>query len=502
MELSKTILNKFEIEERIEAALPIGLREAYRKIRTIKAEDISERLPSTIKREQHWNNIVPPLVEKIKKELSKTIFLADNPIMSKDIDDSAATTIAEAVREGVAQAMEAINIANKGQNYNHDFELLNKPSKYNGSRDPFIIDNWITSINDYRDFKDWNEAQTFRFARTLLSDIAAIWLRNIESNEDEKPILTWTALRQRIIIAFKPTNSTLIFRERLEELRQTSTISQYIQDFLTLKLGIPYMTDDEAVSKFVRHLKNKDARIQLRGLYRGDKCPSMDEVIQAAYIFESARNENNTFAFLPAMPIQSTSNIIDDPMDLSSLRDVLNYIHNNNNRGNSRGNFRGGFRNNGYRGNHNRGSGNFRGNSFRGNGFRGSFRGSNGSFRGGNFRNNGYQNRSNDDDYNSRETRSCFSCGQIGHLQANCKRNNQELNYMNESYDDYQNYNDYYQDNQNYNNHSNYNQPVVSSPVHDTNNNSNKDQISSDHYLKSDLILYERPYLSKNNDSH
>lgn len=55
MEQTTENLNKFEIEERIEAALPIGLRKTYQQYRTIKPEYIIERLKSTKKRDStHW----------------------------------------------------------------------------------------------------------------------------------------------------------------------------------------------------------------------------------------------------------------------------------------------------------------------------------------------------------------------------------------------------------------------------------------------------------------
>ncbi|GAA5798313.1 hypothetical protein HPULCUR_003715 [Helicostylum pulchrum] len=82
MEQTKENLNRYEIEERIEAALPVGLRNAYKEYRTIKAEDIIERLKSIQKREEHWNIIVQPLVGKYKKELTKQIFASNNNTMS------------------------------------------------------------------------------------------------------------------------------------------------------------------------------------------------------------------------------------------------------------------------------------------------------------------------------------------------------------------------------------------------------------------------------------
>lgn len=385
LEQSQENLNKFEIEERIEAALPTALKAAYHKLRIIKAEDIIVRIKSTEKREAHWNSIIKPLVGKYILELSKQHLEHNNQEFSKqhlehhnqgasNMADqytnelSIANTIALAVKEGIAQAIGAINASNTNQQQNNNMEidLINKPMKYNGSRDPFVIDNFIKGINDYKAYKEWDDEQTFKFARTLMCDIGSIWLRNLELNGNDAPT-TWTSLRAKIISGFKPTNSALVFRERLEELRQTTTISQYIQDFLTLKLGVPTMTDDEAVSKFIRHLKNKDARVHIRVLYRGDKCPTMNEAIQAAYVFESARNEHGTYSFLPNTNSMSVPQPIDDPMDLSALRDMVNYISSNS-RGIQRGNYRGGYR------------GNFRGD------FRGGFRGrgfSRGESRGG-----------------------------------------------------------------------------------------------------------------------
>ncbi|KAG2194805.1 hypothetical protein INT47_004136, partial [Mucor saturninus] len=87
---------------------------------------------------------------------------------------------------GIDQAIRNMQPINN-QPFNTDSDLLNKPTKYNGSRDSFLIDNWIKSINDYKEFKGWSDEQTFKIARRLLCDIAAIWLRNIELNEDNAP---------------------------------------------------------------------------------------------------------------------------------------------------------------------------------------------------------------------------------------------------------------------------------------------------------------------------
>ncbi|KAG2191605.1 hypothetical protein INT47_012819 [Mucor saturninus] len=465
MEQSQENLNKFEIEERIEAALPIELRPLYNKHRLIKEENVIERIKSTEKREAHWNTIIQPLVGKYILELNKQLQVEKQAhtyqIMSDQNSNelSIANTIANAVKEGIDQAIRNMQTINN-QPYNTDSDLFNKPTKYNGSRDPFLIDNWIKSINDYKEFKGWNDEQTFKFARTLLCDIAAIWLRNIELNEDNAPT-TWSSLRIRIITGFKPTNSALIFCERLEELRQTSSISQYIQDFLTLKLGVPSMTDDEAVSKFARHLKSKDARVHIRNLYRGDKCPTMDEAIQAAYIFESARNEHGTYSFLPNSTPSSSNTQVDDPMDLSPLRDLINYM-NTNNRGTSRGSSRGGFR------------GGFRGRGFS----RGASRGAN---RG---------------NFNGQEERSCFQCGRVGHLQYHCPQNNRhEMHFMNNTYDNQTNYGYDYYDGYEYEHRQNdYDYPQQPfnpqhTPPPPVNDNNNKDPPSS-HYSKETSILY------------
>ncbi|GAA5817677.1 hypothetical protein MFLAVUS_011228 [Mucor flavus] len=181
---------------------------------------------------------------------------------------------------------------------------------------------------------------------------------------------------------------------------------------------------DEAVPKFIRHLKSQDARVQIRSLYRGDRCPSIDE--------------NRTFSFLPPTSYSSNSPVADDPMDLSALRDAIQYINSISNRG-GRG-FRGGFRDN----NNNYNGGGFQGGSSRGGGFRGIIS------RGGGFR-GGYQGRFNNGGYENQETRACFTCGQVGHLQYNCRQGN----------------------------------------IHDNNDNINKDQTSSDLYsTRRDLILY------------
>ncbi|KAG2191360.1 hypothetical protein INT47_006715 [Mucor saturninus] len=205
-------------------------------------------------------------------------------------------------------------------------------------------------IEAYQSCRGWDDEKTFRFAKTLLADMAAICLRNINDLSDHK-ISTWVSLKVSIIQQFRPTNTIIQLREQLHSLAQKTTISEYIKEFLTIRLGIFGMSDDEAVDKFTRGLKNKYVRAQIRVLY--------------PQIFESSRMEHGPYQ-LPGFNSNSSINTdaIDDPIDLSARRDVPNFVQTkyaSNNRG--RGAKRGG-----------RGS--------RGGGYRGIFRGTRGG-RGG-----------------------------------------------------------------------------------------------------------------------
>jgi hypothetical protein len=77
-------------------------------------------------------------------------------------------------------------------------------------------------------------------------------------------------LKTELRAYFKPENSTSVARDKMRNLRQTASIAQYVQEFMTIKLSIPRMTDEEAVDKFIAGLKDSAARIHIKDTICGE----------------------------------------------------------------------------------------------------------------------------------------------------------------------------------------------------------------------------------------
>ncbi|KAG1091929.1 hypothetical protein G6F42_019318 [Rhizopus arrhizus] len=279
-----------------------------------------------------------------------------------------------------------------------DFDFLEKPKSYNGSRDPFIIESWIQTLEDFASVKNYDNDKTAKLGITLLTGAAKVWYQNLRLLNSAPT--GWTHFKAELRAFFKPDNSIAVARDRMRALQQTSSIAQYVQEFMTVKLSIPRMTDEEAVDKFLAGLRDPNARIHIKDNIDMEE-PILNEAIRAAHNYEGNRMDSS-----PAVPrgfsAGSTRNHqVDDPMDLSvaERRELYNMMKSWNSSV-SRGGFGGGARG---------GAHGFRGNS---NGFRGG-RASRGgqqqrSGRGGRFRGG------------DRANIQCHNCKGYGHFMREC----------------------------------------------------------------------------------
>lgn len=321
-ELEKT-KNRFEIEERIFAVLSDS--EDIEKFNSLRSKDIispEERLKSTTKREAYWNQLVNQFISKHFPHLMSS------QQQQPTSNNSDLIRIAELLAE-----VAAISATNK-----KDFDFIEKPSRYDGSRDAHIIDAWIQAIDDYSNLKDYSDTKKCQLAVALLSGSARVWYSNLRVQE--KAPMDWLSFRRELLSFFKPENYVSLARDRIRALRQLTTISNYVKDFLSIKLSIPAMTDDEAVDKFLAGLKDHQARIHIKDVTNME-FPVLSEVLKAAYIYEGNREEG-----IPTRQHNRSSNQeeVDDPMDLSvaEKREFLNAVRSF--RGGYRGSNRGAFR--------------------------------------------------------------------------------------------------------------------------------------------------------------
>lgn len=150
----------------------------------------------------------------------------------------------------------------KDQEERWQFRFLGETTKkYDGSRDPHTIELWINSIDGYGDLKDFDGVKKAKLGVTLLTGAAHIWHQNLRLLS--KTPQDWVELKAELRAFFKPGNSISVARDRIRNLRQSGPNAQYVQDFMTIKLNIPRMTDEEAVDKFLAGLKDHLARVHI-----------------------------------------------------------------------------------------------------------------------------------------------------------------------------------------------------------------------------------------------
>ncbi|CEP10626.1 hypothetical protein, partial, partial [Parasitella parasitica] len=224
--------------------------------------------------------------------------------------------------------------------------------------DPFIIESWIQTLEDFAQIKNYDYEKTAKLGITLLTGAAKIWYQNLKLL-DSAPT-DWTHFKAELRAFFKPDNSVSVARDRLRALKQTSNIAQYVQDFMTIKLSIPRMTDEEAVDKFLAGLRDSNARIHIKDNIDMAE-PVLSEAIRAAHTYEGNRLDAVSGGSR-GVSAHMNDLQVDDPMDLSVVerRELYNMMKSWNNsggRGSAHGGTRGGFRgnsrggyNNGFRG--------------------------------------------------------------------------------------------------------------------------------------------------------
>lgn len=74
----------------------------------------------------------------------------------------------------------------------------------------------------------------------------------------------WLQLKTELRVYFKAENSISVARDKIRNLRQTSSIAQYVQDFMTITLSIPRMSAEQAVDKFIAGLKDPATRFHIK----------------------------------------------------------------------------------------------------------------------------------------------------------------------------------------------------------------------------------------------
>ncbi|XP_012844529.1 PREDICTED: uncharacterized protein LOC105964566 [Erythranthe guttata] len=155
-----------------------------------------------------------------------------------------------------------------------------KPTGFNGVRDAKEVENFLWRMEQYFEGIGLvDETTKVRTSSLYLSDTAMLWWRRKHA-DIEKGICridTWEEFKRELKRHFYPENVVYEARRRLRELKQRSSIREYVTEFTTLTLQIPNLSEEDLLFHFTDGLQGWAKQ----ELHRRD-IKSVDEAIAAA----------------------------------------------------------------------------------------------------------------------------------------------------------------------------------------------------------------------------
>ncbi|EIE82979.1 hypothetical protein RO3G_07684 [Rhizopus delemar RA 99-880] len=169
------------------------------------------------------------------------------------------------------------------------------PSTYAGDRNAATINIWIQEVERYLQFYNVPSNQWIPYAVTLMRDRAQKWWNRLTEKNEQST--TWERFKLDIEYAFKPSYSQQAARDRLANVKQSSSVIEYVDAFQDILLDLPNISDDESLDRFVRGLKNN---VRTHVLTKEPR--TLEEASKFAIAFESAQQ----IGIMPAKIQQDT----------------------------------------------------------------------------------------------------------------------------------------------------------------------------------------------------
>lgn len=221
---------------------------------------------------------------------------------------------------------------------------VREPEVFHGERNALLVESWISSMELYFQLIKADHGQDqLLYALSLLRGDAQLWYSQLKVYETEKLPQDWSDFKLLLRKEFIPINAVVQARDKLASLVQNGPVSAYINEFRRLKLQIADLSQGDALDRFVRGLV-KPIRVAVRSRFPA----TLSEAESLALAIEAAAQDAEGYA-VPVQQQVQPNKANYDPMELDSLREVLNALAEQVRGGGFRGNRRrnGGFRNSG-----------------------------------------------------------------------------------------------------------------------------------------------------------
>ncbi|EIE90569.1 hypothetical protein RO3G_15280 [Rhizopus delemar RA 99-880] len=304
----------FEIEERVHKLLTPDLRSKYTLYRKIPTYPKEQRQEFGTKTAEYFDTLATQLANNFTLNSNKQLTFEEDTIledaeMSNNYNNNInMQDLAQLIASAVATA-----INNKPEKEQNNVRIP-MPSTYNGERNAAVINLWIQEVERYLNFYDVPKTRWISYGVTLLRDRAQKWCNQLLQKNEEST--TWEKFKVDLEYSFKPSYSEHAARDRLASIKQNRSVAEYVDEFQDVLLDLPRVSDDEALDRFVRGLKD-DARIHVL-----TKEPrSLEEATRFAIAYDSAKQ---TGIFVSTNHHDRMPN---DPMDLSVLVQQLHAMN-------------------------------------------------------------------------------------------------------------------------------------------------------------------------------
>ncbi|KAL3341327.1 hypothetical protein AABB24_025732 [Solanum stoloniferum] len=129
---------------------------------------------------------------------------------------------------------------------------------FKGVRDAQEVENFLWHLENYFKCNRLKSNESINTAVLYLLEMAMLWCRRkkAEIGKGTCTMNTWEQFHEEFKKAFFPNNVIYEAKRKLREFKQTGSIRAYVQEFTTLSLQIPNLTDDDMLFHFMDGLQN------------------------------------------------------------------------------------------------------------------------------------------------------------------------------------------------------------------------------------------------------
>ncbi|XP_050137143.1 uncharacterized protein LOC126613560 [Malus sylvestris] len=134
-----------------------------------------------------------------------------------------------------------------------------KPKSYNGKREAKEVDTFVWNVERYFKYlKLEDDESKISTATMFLADNALMWWRrrSMEIEQGTFSLTTWDEFKKDLMLHFYPQNAKYEAKEKLRWLKQTGSVKDYVNAFVSLLFEVPNMLEEDKLMYFMSGLQN------------------------------------------------------------------------------------------------------------------------------------------------------------------------------------------------------------------------------------------------------